>query len=89
MTIDENSGSSRQDSGAGVAEVVAPARPQAANPAALTIEQLARALGVPTATIERHMEDGAPAGADDRINLIQYCAWLNKRLAEREAGDGD
>ena len=71
---------------AAVAEVPAPSAPRATNPAALTVEQLARALGLPAQTVRRHMEDGAPAGADGTINLIHYAAWLNKRLGER---DGD
>jgi predicted transcriptional regulator len=61
----------------------------AANPAALTVEQLARALGMPAETIRRHVEDGAPAGADGRINLVHFAAWLNKRLAELVKNNGD
>jgi hypothetical protein len=55
---------------------------EAVNPAALTVEQLARALGVPVSTIRRHVTDGAPTGADGTINLIHYAAWLNRRLGE-------
>ena len=64
----------------------------AVNPAALTVEQLARAIGLPVETVHRHVAEGAPAGADGTINLIHYAAWLNKRLvtAEPEAKpDGD
>jgi len=50
------------------------------DPAALTIEQLARAVGLPVETVRRHVEDGAPVGADGTVNLIRYAAWLNKRL---------
>ena len=55
---------------------------KAANPAALTVEQLARVLGVPADTIRRHVEGGAPTAHDGTINLIRYAAWLNKRLGE-------
>ncbi len=61
----------------------------ARNPAALTVEQLAHALGLPVETIRRHVEDGAPVTADGTINLIHYAGWLNKRLRELEASDGD
>ena len=61
----------------------------ARNPAALTVEQLANALGLPTQTVRQHVTDGAPVAADGTINLIHYAAWLNKRLRELEVGDGD
>jgi predicted transcriptional regulator len=72
------------------AKIVTPVEAQAAagggheavNPAALTVEQLARALGVPSETIRRHVEGGAPTAHDGAINLIQYAAWLNRRLGE-------
>ena len=54
----------------------------AVNPAALTVEQLARALGVPAGTIEKHVRAGAPTAHDGTLNLIRYAAWLNKRLGE-------
>jgi predicted transcriptional regulator len=66
---------------------VAPVGRGAVNPAAMTIEQLARAMGLPAETIRRHVEDGAPASADGRINLIHYAAWLNKRLMTTESGE--
>jgi len=56
------------------------------NPAALTVEQLARMLAVPEETIRRHLAAGAPASADGRVNLVHYAAWLNKELA-RDDGD--
>lgn len=58
----------------------AEAGPQAANPAALSIEQLDRATGLPAETIRRHVEEGHLSGADGRVSLIQYAAWLNMRL---------
>ena len=72
---------------AAVAGVSAPGAPRAANPAALTVEQLARALGLPAQTVRRHVEDGAPMGTDGTINLIHYAAWLNKRLASASSAD--
>jgi len=56
--------------------------PGPVNPAAMTVEQLARALGVPAGTIEKHVHAGAPTAHDGTINLIRYAAWLNKRLGE-------
>lgn len=73
--------------GPAVADVAPPGEPTAINPAALTAGQLARALGVSAETIHRHVADGAPAGADGRLNLIHYAAWLNSRLAR--AGNGE
>ena len=67
----------------------APGGAGTANPAALTVEQLARAVSLPVDTIRRHMEDGAPASADGTMNLIHYAAWLNQRLRELAETDGD
>ena len=61
----------------------------AVNPAALTAAQLARMLGVPEETLRRHLAAGAPAGADGRMNLVRYAAWLNKQLASLAENDGD
>jgi len=63
--------------------------PGAVNPAALTVAQLARMLAVPEETIHRHLAAGAPAGADGRVNLVHYAAWLNKELASLGENDGD
>jgi len=73
--------------GPAAADVAPPGEPAAINPAALTAEQLARALGVSAETIRRHVADGAPAGADGRLNLIHYAAWLNSRLARTVSGE--
>ena len=61
----------------------------AVNPAALTVAQLARMLAVPEETIRRHLAAGAPAGADGRVHLVHYAAWLNKELASFGENDGD
>ena len=47
---------------------------------ALTREEIAKLLQVGEDVIQRHMEQGAPAGEDGTINLIFYAAWLNRRL---------
>jgi len=64
----------------------APGAPGAANPAALTVEQLARMLSVPPGKVREHVAAGAPTGPDGRINLVHFAAWLNRELAKR---DGD
>jgi len=81
---------------AGPAESVAPAGPPAApvggqadgalNPAALTVEQLARMMGVPAGKVRDHVAAGAPTGPGGTINLVHYAAWLNQELGRR---DGD
>jgi hypothetical protein len=71
----------------------APGAPGAVNPAALTVEQLARLLaaaGAKSATadaIRRHVARGAPAGADGRMNLMHYMAWLIRELSRDAAGE--
>jgi len=57
-----------------------------ANPAALTVEQLARMLAVPAEKVRDHVAAGAPTGPGGVINLVNYAAWLNRRLKEL---DGD
>ena len=62
------------------------------NPAAATVEQLAKALGVSADVVRRHVRDGVPTDIGGRINLVQYAAWLNYRLMQmdsEEAGHGD
>jgi len=64
----------------------------AVNPAAATVEQLARALGVSAEVVRRHVRDGVPTDVGGRVNLVQYAAWLNYRLTQmdsEEAGHGD
>jgi DeoR/GlpR family transcriptional regulator of sugar metabolism len=65
----------------------APGGPGAVNPAALSVAQLARMLGVPEETVRRHVAAGAPAATDGSVNLVHYAAWLNRELA-RDDGDG-
>ena len=63
-----------------------PSAPEAVNPAALSIEQLARMLGVPAQKVQEHVDAGALAGPGGRLNLVHYVAWLNRELAR---SDGD
>jgi hypothetical protein len=57
-----------------------------ANPTALTLEQLAKMLAVPVERVRDHVAAGAPTGPGGTINLVNYAAWLNRRLKEL---DGD
>jgi len=68
------------------AVVTATGASPSADPAALSPDQLATLLGLPAEKVRAHLEAGAPAGAMGTINLVQYVAWLNQRLKER---DGD
>ena len=75
------SGNSQRDSGT-----------SAVNPSAMTVEQLARALGVSAEIVRRHVQDGVPTDGGGRINLMQYAAWLNHRLTQVDSevnGHGD
>jgi hypothetical protein len=71
------------DSGGPTAGDSAPGR---ANPAALTVAQLARTLGIDEDKVRAHLAAGAPAGPGSAVNLVHYVAWLNKELA---GTDGD
>ena len=64
----------------------AESRRGAANPAALTVEQLAKMLGIDAGKVRDHVADGAPVGQNGRINLVHYAAWLIKEMAKT---DGD
>jgi predicted transcriptional regulator len=61
------------------------AGPGPINPAALTVAQAARLLGVAEQTVRDHVAAGAPAAADGTINLVHYVAWMNKQLAGTDA----
>ncbi|HUX01384.1 MAG TPA: hypothetical protein VMY35_10445 [Phycisphaerae bacterium] len=56
--------------------------PPAADPTSLTAAAAARLLRVPVEAITRHIELGAPADPEGRLNLIHYAAWLLRQLAE-------
>ncbi|OQB83261.1 MAG: hypothetical protein BWX88_03450 [Planctomycetes bacterium ADurb.Bin126] len=77
---------SSMNSSPGAANTAAPAENQAANPAALTVEQLARLLGIDAEKVLDHVAAGAPVGPGQRVNLVHYAAWLNKEMGRT---DGD
>ena len=86
MAVDENCSAPVP---APAADGGAPGVPPAdgpANPAALTVEQLAKMLAVPVEKVREHVATGAPTGPGGVINLVNYTAWLNRRLKEL---DGD
>jgi hypothetical protein len=56
------------------------------NPAALAVEDAARALGLSVDAVRQDIAEGAPTNADGSVNLVHYAAWLNMRLKEN---DGD
>ena len=56
------------------------------NPAALAVEDVARALGLAVDAVRQDIAQGAPTNADGSVNLVHYAAWLNMRLKEN---DGD
>ena len=56
------------------------------DPAALSVHDAARMLGVERAWLEADLEAGAPRNADGTVNLVHYAAWLN--LAQGEDADG-
>lgn len=58
----------------------------AANPAALTVQQLAQLLGLAEEKVRRHVVDGVPTAPDGSINLVKYVAWLNHRLKLTDGG---
>ena len=60
---------------------------QPLNPSAATPAELARILGVPEATVQRHVGDGAPTAPDGTISLVHYAAWLNQQLKQRNDGN--
>ena len=56
---------------------VKPVKPQL-NPAALTVEMVAKMLGIQVQIVQKHIAEGAPVAADGTINLVHYGAWLFK-----------
>jgi hypothetical protein len=50
------------------------------NPAALTPETTAKMLGLQVEIVQKHITQGAPVAADGTINLVNYAAWLNRRI---------
>ncbi|MHB9070202.1 MAG: hypothetical protein ACYC54_07515 [Sedimentisphaerales bacterium] len=48
------------------------------NPAALTVEMVAKMLGIQVQIVQKHISEGAPVAVDGTINLVHYGAWLCK-----------
>jgi len=65
----------------------AASEPLALNPAALSVEDAARVLGLPVETVQADIAQGAPVAADGTVNLVHYAAWLNREQAAGESGD--
>ncbi|HUT56488.1 MAG TPA: hypothetical protein VNA25_01285 [Phycisphaerae bacterium] len=65
-----------------------PGAAEAVNPAALSVEQLARMLAITEEKVRKHLAAGAPTGPDGTVNLVHYAAWLIRRLKELN-GDGE
>ena len=56
------------------------------DPTALTVEELARMLGLRREMLEADLEAGAPRNPDGTLNLVHYAAWLNTVLTEEPDG---
>ncbi|MEI8197727.1 MAG: hypothetical protein WCI73_17675 [Phycisphaerae bacterium] len=56
------------------------------NPLALSVEEVARMLSaaggrrITPEQVQADIEAGAPVGADGRINLVHYAAWLVREV---------
>ena len=56
------------------------------NPLALSVEEAARMLSaaggkrITPEQVQADIEAGAPVGADGRINLVHYAAWLVREV---------
>jgi len=57
------------------------------NPAAMTVEEAAKTLGVSRQWLEADIAAGAPTNADGTINLVHYGAWLNAVAGEEPDGE--
>lgn len=55
------------------------------DPANLKPPQLAKLLSLPVATIEAHIERGAPTSPEGTVNLVEYAAWCNQQLRKAES----
>ncbi len=62
----------------------APTGPGTVNPAAMTVEELARLVGLPAERVRRQVKSGRLADNEGRVNLLRYAAWLLAELARLE-----
>jgi len=54
------------------------------DPAALTLQEAAKMLGLRREWLEEDIAAGAPTGADGTVNLVHYGAWLNAACEQSE-----
>ena len=54
--------------------------PPGVSPLAVALDALPKLLGIPEELVDVHMKAGAPVGPDGTVNLIAYCAWLNREM---------
>lgn len=63
--------------------------PQAVNPASLSIEDMSRLLSgvggrkIEAEQVQADIDAGAPVGADGRMSLVHYAAWLVREVQTR------
>jgi len=57
------------------------------NPAAMTVEEAAKTLGIRREWLEADIAAGAPTNADGTVNLVHYGAWLNAVAEEEPDGE--
>ena len=86
MSISEDSSKISATPGEDPSAPGAPGATEAVNPAALSVAQLARMLGVSEQKVQEHIAAGAPTHSDGSVNLVHYAAWLNRELRRT---DGD
>jgi len=58
--------------------------PQRLNPAALTVEDAARTLGISVDVLRADIAAGAPTNADGTVNLVHVAAWLNREMNKND-----
>jgi len=54
------------------------------NPAALRVEDAAKALGISEDMLRADLAAGAPTNADGTVNLVHYAAWLNQQMDKND-----
>jgi len=61
----------------------------AVNPMALSVEEVSRLLSaaggkrITAEQVQADLDAGAPVGADGKINLVHYTAWLVREVQTR------